>query len=291
MPKAAVKPVLEKQEQGLSAAGYALAALIGLLVAVGLLLFYVYQVPKMVQSGVQNQVFYILLLPWGLACAAFLFGTMRSIAKFTHKRLGGALELGGPVVLFCLVVAGGFKLVPSAPEAFDLTVRAHSTSQPIIKQGKITIDLDNTRRTEEIASNGEANFKGIPAKLKGTSVKVLAQVTGYKEDWQSEKLSGNTLDMNLKPLDHLNGIITNPPKDWDKLRVQIVGQSNEAKVDKSGQFELPVSATENGQVDLLVSDGSNQYICGPIFVEGVARIKLPCGGTPPSQKKQGAHSN
>lgn len=274
MPKAAVKPALEKQEQGLSAAGYALAALIGLLVAVGLLLFYVYQVPKMVQSGVQNQVFYILLLPWGLACAAFLFGTMRSVAKFTHKRLGGALELGGPVVLFCLVVAGGFKLVPSAPEAFDLTVRAHSASKPMIAKGKITIDLDNTRRTEEIASNGEANFKGIPAKFKGTSVKVLVQGTGYKEDWQSQKLSGSALDLLLEPLpqNHLSGTIIPPPENWSKLRVVIEGQQAEAKVDELGRFDIPAVGANGDRVPLHIYIGTKlvyddfQPLPGPVRI-------------------------
>ena len=257
MPKAATKPALEKQE-GLSAVGYAIAALIGLLFAIGLLLFYVYQVPRMVQSGVQNQVFYILLLPWGLSCAAFLFGAMRSIAKFTHKRMGGALELGGPVVLFCLVVAGGFKLVPSAPEAFDLTVRAHSATKPVIKEGKITIDLDNTRRTEEIASNGEANFKGIPAKFRGTSVKVLAQGTGYKEDWQTQKLSGSTLDLLLEPLprNHLNGTIIPPPENWNKLRVAIEGQQAEAKVDEQGRFDIPAIGANGDKVPLHIYDGT-----------------------------------
>jgi len=70
MPEPAMKPEMIEKQEGLSAFGYAVTALVGLLFAIGLLLFYVYQVPRMVQSGVQNQVFYILLLPWGLACAA-----------------------------------------------------------------------------------------------------------------------------------------------------------------------------------------------------------------------------
>src|SRR5215470_11257905 len=111
--------------QPLSASTYAMIALVGLVLGLGLLFFYVYQVPRLVESGSQSQVYYLLLIPWALACAAFLFGAMRSYARFTHKHLGNALELGGPVVLFGLVLVGGFKMVPAAPQTFDLTVRAH----------------------------------------------------------------------------------------------------------------------------------------------------------------------
>jgi hypothetical protein len=116
--------------QPLSARNYVMIALLGLVFAAVFTLFYVYRVPKLVQSGVQGQIFYLLLIPWALSCAAFLFGSMKSYARLTYKRLGNALELGGPVVLFCLMLVGGFKLVPPTPETFDLAVRAHSEDTP-----------------------------------------------------------------------------------------------------------------------------------------------------------------
>lgn len=153
--------------QPASAMTYAVIALIGLVLALAFTLFYIYQVPRLVQNGAQSQVFYLLLIPWALSCAAFLFGTMKSYAGFTYKRLGSALELGGPVVLFCLVLIGGFKLVPSAPETFDLTVRAHSEDgrNPLITSGKVTIELDTALLSESFGSNGEADFKAIPPKF------------------------------------------------------------------------------------------------------------------------------
>src|ERR1035438_264699 len=106
--------------QPLSAQNYVIVAMVGLILAVGFTVFYVYRVPKLVESGVQGEVFYLLLIPWTLSSAAFLLGAMKSYAQFTYKNLGNFLELGGPVVLFCLVLVGGFKLVPPAPETFDL---------------------------------------------------------------------------------------------------------------------------------------------------------------------------
>ncbi len=82
----------------MSAMAYAIIALIGLAIGIGLCFFYVYEVPGMVASGTKDQIFYLLLIPWGLACAAFLFGAMRSVALYRNQHVSGVLQLGGPVV-------------------------------------------------------------------------------------------------------------------------------------------------------------------------------------------------
>lgn len=266
--------------QPLSARAYAIIAVVGLAAGVGLLLFYVYRVPKLIESGVQNQVFYILLIPWGLACAAFLFGAMRSYARFTHRQMGNTLELGGPVVLFCLVIVGGFKLLPPPPEAFDLTVRPHGPNgtEAIITSGEITIDLDNDRRSKAINSNGEADFKGVPARFKGSTVGVLPQVEGYKQEWQHLVLIGSVLDVALQqappPVTRLTGSIIPPPKDWGKLRLMVDGQPEEGKVDKFGRFDFQVNAKERDTIRLKVYDGAKLVFDDLVIVPGPLTLKL-----------------
>ncbi|HEV2495517.1 MAG TPA: hypothetical protein VG204_20865 [Terriglobia bacterium] len=249
------------------------------MIGIGLLFFYVYQVPKLVESGVQDKVFYLLLIPWALACAAFLFGAMRSYARFTHKHLGNALELGGPVVLFCLVLVGGFKLVPQPAESFDLTVRAHSADGlvPVITSGKITLELENARRTESIGSDGEANFKGIPARFEGTTVRVLPEVDGYKPAWQRHKLLRNVLDLPLEradqPVTRLRGSIVPPPENWNKIRLVVDGQPGEGNVDELGRFDFPLNGRPGDRVRLKVYAGSKllyddfQTLPGPVTLK------------------------
>jgi hypothetical protein len=242
-------------EGGLSVLGWATVALVALLIAIGLLGFYAYQVPRLVESGVQNQIFYLLLIPWALSSAAFLFGAMKSYARYTYKRIGSVLELGGPVVLFCLVIIGGFKLVPAASEAFDLTIRAHSTdnSAPIVTSGKITLDLDNDRRSAPFDSNGEANFKGIPPKFLGTTIKMLPQVDGFAQQWVRHKVRGNVLEIALEPVAEprtiLKGTVVPVPKRGD-LKVVVDGQSGQAIVDQFGRFEIPVVGKDGARVRL-----------------------------------------
>ena len=251
-------PSVGDSAQPLSAKGYVIVALVGLIFAAAFTLLYVYQINQLVAGGVQGQVFFLLLIPWALSCAAFLFGAMKSYARFTHKHLSNTLELGGPVVLFFLVLVGGFKLVPPAPDTFDLTVRAHSAGQrdPVITSGKITIDLDNDRRIAFLGANGEADFKGIPPKFRNSTLKVLPQVDGYEEQWQEQRLGSNVLDLPLvratAPVIVLTGTVTPPPDAESTIKIFVDGQDTTAIPDDIGRFKLNVNGKVGDRVRVKV---------------------------------------
>ncbi|HEV2500877.1 MAG TPA: hypothetical protein VGY31_14990 [Terriglobia bacterium] len=250
-------------QQPLSAKAYAWIALVAGLIGASLLFLYVYEVPRLVAGGIQDQFFYLLLFPWALSCATALFGAMRSYARLTYKQFGTALELGGPVVLFCLVVVGGFKLVPRS-ETFDLTVRANAADQPVITSGSITIDFDNLRRTEPINSNGEADFKGIAHKFWGVSLDVLPQVEGYKEMVQKVSVNSNVIDLRLErappPETVLKGTVSPLPGKTKQVKILIDGQRAEAISDDYGRFEIPVSGRDGDRVRVKVFiDGKMVY--------------------------------
>lgn len=242
-------------EQPLSAGSYAIVALISGLIGLALLVFYIYKVPALVES-VQSRVFYILLFPWALACAAFLFGTMRSYARYKQKHLGSALELGGPVVLFFLVLWGGFRLVPQPPVFFDLTVRANS-GDPIgslITSGKVWIELGRERKADFFDEKGEANFKDVPSKFEGEIVRLLPEVEGYEKQWQQQRIDGNhVLNISLvraKLL--LKGIIKPRPRDPKRVKITVDGQGGAVMPDEFGRFDFPVEGKPGDHIRLKV---------------------------------------
>ena len=259
----------------LSARVYAVIALVTGILAIALLLFYVYVVP----NREQDRVFYLLLIPWSLASAVFLFGVMRSYARYSGRHVGHTLELGGPVVLFCLVMWGGFKLVPAAPPAFDLTVRAHSSDGAValITSGAVTLELGNTLPSQSIGPDGEANFKNVPAQFRGASIRALAHVAGYKAAWQQQKMQGDVLDLALEkepqPIARFVGTIVPPPENWSSLRVTVDGSLNETKVDQLGRFELPVTGREGDSVRVRIYAGreivydDRQTLPGPVTLK------------------------
>ncbi len=251
--------------QPLSPIAYATIALVAAIVGIGLLLVYVYEVPRLIEGGITNQVFYVLLIPWGLTCAVCLFGAMRSYARFTNKQLG-TLTMGGPVVVFCLVVWGGFTLIPQV-ESFDLTVRLHEVDGrgKLLTAGKVIVDLDSDRRTGEIDSKGEANFKEIPQKFWGTQIKIHPQVEGYEETSipVTVKSKSRTIDLGLKreqPLSMLRGTIVPPPGPKKQIKLFVDGAKGEGQADDLGRFEFSVKGKEGEVIRLKVyADGQVVY--------------------------------
>jgi hypothetical protein len=242
----------ESGDKSLSGSAYALIALVAALLGLGLLLIFVYQVPQLIASGVQNQVFYILLIPWGLTSAAFLFGAMRSYARFSYKHLGSALELGGPVVLFCLVLAGGFKLVPAAAESFDLAVRAHGADSPLITSGQVTLELPGLPHAN-IGQDGEANFKGLSLKLKGKAIKVLPKVDGYEEKWLTPTVDGNVLKVELEkanPTFLQRATLVPPPIKGQTVQIRVEGQKIDVAPDELGGFTFTTSGRVGDRVSV-----------------------------------------
>jgi hypothetical protein len=257
---------------------YAVITCIGLFFAVGFTIFYVIVVPRLVDSGSQAQIFYILLIPWALSCAAFLFGAMKSYARFTHNHFGSYLELGGPVVLFALVILGGFKLVPTPPETFDLTVRPRSadSGDPFITSGRIVIDLDNNRQVQLINPNGEADFKGIPSKFRGVTIEVIPQIEGYEEKPQYPRLVGDVLNLTLEKaaprLTTLKGSVFPPPRKGQEIQIVVDGQKAETFSDELGRFELNMNGKEGDKIRLKAySEGKLLYddfqiLPGPVIL-------------------------
>ena len=137
--------------------------------------------PNITGIGITKSIYYIVLIPVGLTSAAFLFGALRSSAKYSGKTSYGSIELTGPVVIFCLVVIGGFYF--AAPESeFLLTIRTSVVDEPekILSHGSLILDIGDQRIDKQLGENGEVSFAGIPSRYMGKSVNIIPQTKGYK---------------------------------------------------------------------------------------------------------------
>jgi hypothetical protein len=147
------------------------------------LLLMFYKAETLVRLGLVGNLYYVLLVPLGLAVAAFLFGVLRSHAVYKGQVAGGSLELGGPIVAFVLVVILGFYLIPNSA-SFPLTVFVHGEQgrQEILLRntGSLLLDLGGDRRREAIGDKGQAYFPGIPALFRGQTVGVALEAEGFE---------------------------------------------------------------------------------------------------------------
>lgn len=155
--------------QPLSPLAYVVISSLGLLISIGLLLLMIFLGPRLISQGMNQQVFYFLLIPLGLSTAAFVFGGMRSYAGFSHKVGFGIFEIIGPIIVAMLVVIGGFLLI-SGENSFDVTVRIVTPEGPL-REGEVWLVVDTTLK-QPINANGEAEFKSLSSDLKESSGRI-----------------------------------------------------------------------------------------------------------------------
>ena len=156
----------------ISAAGFIFSLLVTLLLYWG--------APRITRYGLTRTFFFSSLIALGLCAAGFLFGALRSYAHYKAQTHIGVLELGGPVVVFLLVVLIGIRVAgPSA--SLNLVVRVHGPRgiDDTIRTGSILIDIGTDRRAREIGTNGEVQFNQIPISFTDQKILVIPQVPDY----------------------------------------------------------------------------------------------------------------
>ena len=150
----------------------------------GLVLLWILMVKAefLVRLGLEGKLYYLVLLPLGLAVAAFLFGALRSLGRYRGEVLSGTFELVGPVAVFFLVVLGGLAFVDD-PKPFSATIFVHGErgvqDLPLRGRGFVVLDLGPDRRREPIGEKGHAHFPGIPASFRGEEVPVGVEAEGH----------------------------------------------------------------------------------------------------------------
>jgi hypothetical protein len=223
---------------------YALVSLISFLCGLVILALMIWKAEKLTALGLTGNLFYIVLLPLGLAAAGFLFGVLRSYASYRGKYLGGVLELGGPVVGFALVVIGGFVLVPNLATV-PLTVYVHGERGPqdlvLRNSGYVVLRLGLESQRKPIGGDGDAYFPAIPANFRGQEVPVWVESEEFEAIGAPQRrLVGPNVDV---PVRKKNGRVSGRVQDEkgnavSGAEVRVAGLST--LTGKAGRFEVAI---------------------------------------------------
>jgi hypothetical protein len=161
---------------------YALISLGSFLCASILLGVLVWRAEFLSRLSLIGNFYYPILLAFGLCAAVFLFGVLHSYASYRGRHFGGGLQLGGPVVVFSLVVAGARIMVPNAA-TFSITLYVHGPRghQDAVLQntGAVSLDLDE-RVTERIGDKGQAVFPAIQPRFRDQEVQPAVESDSYE---------------------------------------------------------------------------------------------------------------
>jgi len=237
-------------------ASYAALSFASFLCGLGILALLIWKAEQLVELGLSGNLYYIALLPLGISAALVLFGAMRSYAHYRGEFFGGSLELGGPVVLFALVVIGGFKLPPPSSN-FPLTVYVHGSGGPqdliIRAKGYVFIDTGGSRRTAAIDANGQAIFTEIPANFRGLEATVGLDADGYELADPNQKIrltNGSAyLQVRRKPGRIAGHVQDERGVPLAGVSIAVAGMTTSTQTD--GSFDLPIPG-ERIQPELIL---------------------------------------
>lgn len=172
-------PSATSPSQPLSAGAYLAVSAGGLVVAVALLLLLVFGADRIVGAGLDQRVYYVLLVPLGLSAGAFAFGAMRSTGT-VGADTPAHVRLGGPAAFAALVVAGGFLLLPE-PTRGSLVVRV---DRPVAAGGgpvagaTVRVDRGAQRLAQTTDALGQASFLDLA--LSGAELGLSVEAEGYE---------------------------------------------------------------------------------------------------------------
>lgn len=180
-------------------------------------------------SNLSPQVYFFLLVFVALIASGFLFGALKAHAKYSGNVNNGTLELGGPAVIFCLIIYFGLKLSPQA-DSFNIKfiVFGDESKNELVNGGvlKVLFNKPDSARIE----NGVVTFTELPTNLLGKTISVTPAVIGYyrqsqqvtipvdgrtpievhlKKQAESLTISGLVVDMQGQPVPNVLIVLAN----------------------------------------------------------------------------------
>jgi hypothetical protein len=234
-------------------APYAVLSLCSFLFFLLLLTLMLWNAERLVALGLTGNLYYLVLVTLGLSAAAFLFGGLQSYARYRGEQFGGTLELGGPVVLFLLVLILGFWL-PKPASNFPLTVYVHGPDGPqdlILRgSGYILLDIGGERKKRPIGNDGEVVFSEIPANFRGQEVAVTLDADGYDlyDSHQKAHLTESSVyvEVHKKPGSVRGYVHDDEGKPLQDVSIALAGLT--AQSNQNGYFEIdiPGKLLQNG---------------------------------------------
>jgi TIR domain len=173
---------------------YGIIGGIGFVLSLSLVYYYLQFIQGKVTDAVDQRMFYLILVLFGISASAIVFGVTNTYAVIKGKKRNVQFKMVGPGVGVLLVVLGGLYLPAKSAEK-NVTIRLFDRKKNPITEGEVKIYLKEYIRNQSIDKMGQALFTGIPGDVAKNKMKIEVSCPGY-----ATKVF-DTLITNLKPLE------------------------------------------------------------------------------------------
>lgn len=151
-------------QKPVAASTYLIISAVSLIAAVAIGYYYFHNMKQSGTEKMDNQVFYLVLVLFGIAASALVFGIMNSYASLNGIQSNVTYKFTGPVVGVILTVLGGFML-PKGSTSELLSIRVFNQDNQPVTKGNVTITFPEYQRQSSINNDGLVIFPDIPNDL------------------------------------------------------------------------------------------------------------------------------
>ncbi|MEO8764414.1 MAG: carboxypeptidase-like regulatory domain-containing protein [Ginsengibacter sp.] len=237
-------------------ATYLLISGISLIAAVGIGYYYFHYMKQGATEKMDDRVFYLVLVLFGMAASALIFGIMNSYATLKGIQANVTYKFTGPVVGVILTVLGGFMLPKGSTDQF-LSIRVFDEDKNPVTRGKVTLSFPHYQREADINEKGLVIFPEIPNDQIRSNIIINVVSDGYASmniDTLLNNFDPVTLVLKQAKIIRVLGTVKDaadrPIKDVD---VVVDGTPYVAKTINDGSFNIPLPGYHFGDRITIVT--------------------------------------
>jgi hypothetical protein len=235
--------IKDSSQKTVSVTTYLLVSAVSLIAAAGIGYYYLHYLKQGGTEKMDDRVFYLVLILFGMAASALIFGIMNSYATLKGIQANVTYKLTGPVVGVILTVLGGF-MIPKGSSDQILTVRVFDQDKSPVTRGHVTLSFPHYQREAAINEKGMVVFPEIPYDQLRNNIIINVVSDGYAP------ITVDTLLSNFDPVSltvvqakiiRITGTVKDaadrPIRDVD---ISVDGTPYAAKTTNEGYFEIPL---------------------------------------------------
>lgn len=243
-------------QKPVSVTTYLLISAASLIVAIFIGYYYFHTLKKGGSEKMDDQVFYLVLVLFGIAASALIFGIMNSYASLKGIQSNVTYKFTGPIVGVILTVVGGFMLPKSSTDQL-LSIRVFDQDNNPVTRGNVTITFPHYQRSASINNDGLVVFPDIPADQLRNNIIINVVSDGYANvtlDTMLSNFDPVKLVLNQQKVIRLSGTVEDaadrPIRD---VQVQVDGTPYAARTINDGSFDIPIPGYHFGDRITLVT--------------------------------------
>lgn len=235
---------------------YLLISAVSLIAAIGVGYYYFQYLKQSGNEKTDDQVFYLVLIMFGIAVAALIFGVMNSYASLKGIQSNVTYKFTGPIVGVILTVLGGFML-PKGTTNQILSIRVSNQDNQPVTRGNVTITFPHYQRSAAINSEGLVVFPDIPDEQLRNKISINVVSDGYTNvslDTLLSNFDQINLTLSQAKIIRISGTVKDaadrPIRD---VEVQVDGTPFAARTINDGSFDIPITGYHFGDVITLIT--------------------------------------